>query len=139
MATPVVTPKPNALQTFLNKAAADLQKFINVGINVAVQEQPLLNQILPPQFATAESAATTLIKNVALQTEAKYAALGTTISAPQRDAEVLAITAGALAQILLGIGVTAGETELTALVTGATAFSSLTTTGLTTLTPTPAA
>ena len=68
-----------------------------------------------------------------LTTEAKYQALGATVSYPQKVAEVVAITGAALIQILAGIGVTAGQTELTALVTGATSFSVLPTAGLTTL------
>ena len=44
-----------------------------------------------------------------LTTEAKYQALGTTVSYPQKVAEVVAITGAALIQILAGIGVTAGQ------------------------------
>lgn len=125
--------KPNAFESFLSAAAKDIQKVLNVGINIATAEQPLINQLLPPQFATAEDAATALIKNVMLTTEAKYQALGTSVPYAQKVAEVVAITGAALIQILAGIGVTAGQTELTALVTGATSFSSLPTSGLTTL------
>jgi len=127
-------PTENKLETFLSTAAKDIEKVINVGINVATAEQPLINQILPPQFATAENAATALIKNVMLTTEAKYAALGTSVPYAQKVAEVVAITGVALVQILAGVGVTAGQTELTSLVTGATAFSSLQTSGMTTFT-----
>jgi hypothetical protein len=125
--------KPNAFESFLSAAAKEIQKALNVGINIATAEQPLINQLLPPQFATAENAATALIKNVMLTTEAKYQALGTSVPYAQKVAEVVAITGAALIQILAGIGVTAGQTELTALVTGATSFSALPTTGLTTL------
>jgi hypothetical protein len=125
--------KQNAFESFLSAAAKDIQKVLNVGINLATAEQPLINQLLPPQFATAENAATALIKNVMLTTEAKYQALGASVSYPQKVAEVVAITGAALIQILAGIGVTAGQTELTALVTGATSFSVLPSTGLTTL------
>lgn len=128
----------NSFETFLSTAAKDIEKVLNVGINVATAEQPLINQLLPPQFATAENTATILIKNVMLTTEAKYAALGTNVSYVQKVAEVVAITGGALVQILAGVGVTAGQAELTSLVTGATAFSGLTTSGLTTLTPSTA-
>ena len=140
MATATVTPaapKENAFETFLSKAAADIEKVLNAGINIAVAEQPLINQILPPQFASAENAATALIKNVMLTTEAKYAALGQTIPYGQKVAEVVGITGAALIQILAGIGVTAGESQLTALVTGATAFANLPS-NLTTLSATPA-
>jgi hypothetical protein len=140
MATIPVTAAPvkqNAFESFLSAAAKDIQKVLNVGINLATAEQPLINQLLPPQFATAENAATALIKNVMLTTEAKYQALGTSVSYPQKVAEVVAITGAALIQILAGIGVTAGQTELTALVTGATSFSVLPTTGLTTLNAAP--
>jgi hypothetical protein len=133
-----VTPgKQNAFESFLSAAAKDIQKVLNIGINIATAEQPLINQLLPPQFATAENAATALIKNVMLTTEAKYQALGASVAYPQKVAEVVAITGAALIQILAGIGVTAGQTELTALVTGATSFSSLPTTGLTTLSAAP--
>ncbi len=125
--------KQNGFESFLSTAAKDIEKALNVGINIAIAEQPLINQLLPPQFATAENAATALIKNVMLTTEAKYQALGATVSYPQKVAEVVAITGAALIQILAGIGVTAGQTELTALVTGATSFSVLPTAGLTTL------
>jgi ribosomal protein L24 len=125
--------KQNGFESFLSAAARDIEKVLNVGINIATAEQPLINQLLPPQFATAENAATALIKNVMLTTEAKYQALGATVSYPQKVAEVVAITGTALIQILAGIGVTAGQTELTALVTGATSFSVLPTAGLTTL------
>ncbi|HET9101050.1 MAG TPA: hypothetical protein VFN62_11710 [Acidobacteriaceae bacterium] len=125
--------KQNGFESFLSAAAKDIEKVLNVGVNLAVAEQPLINQLLPPQFATAENAATALIKNVMLATEAKYQALGSTVSYPQKVAEVVAITGAALIQILAGIGVTAGQTELTALVTGATSFSLLPTTGLTKL------
>lgn len=126
-----------SFQTFIASAAKDLEKVLNVGINIAVAEQPLINQLLPPQFATAESAAVSLIKNVMLATEAKYAALGTTVSEAQKIAEVVAITGSALVQILAGIGVTASQATLVTLVTGATAFGGLVTSGLTILTPTP--
>ena len=106
---------------------------MNVGINIATAEQPLINQLLPPQFASAENAATALIKNVMLTTEAKYQAMGSAVPYPQKVAEVVAITGAALIQILAGIGVTAGQTELVALVTGATSFSVLPSAGLTTL------
>jgi hypothetical protein len=142
MATiPVTTAqgKQNAFESFLSAAAKDIQKVLNVGINIATAEQPLINQLLPPQFATAENAATALIKNVMLTTEAKYQALGTSVSYPQKVAEVVAITGAALIQILAGIGVTVGQTELTALVTGATSFSVLPTTGLTALNAVPTA
>lgn len=125
--------KQNGFESFLSAAARDIEKVLNVGINIATAEQPLINQLLPPQFATAENAATALIKNVMLTTEAKYQALGATVSYPQKVAEVVAITGAALIHILAGIGVTAGQTELTALVTGATSFSALSTAGLTTL------
>ena len=125
--------KQNGFESFLSAAARDIEKVLNVGINIATAEQPLINQLLPPQFAAAENAATALIKNVMLTTEAKYQALGATVSYPQKVAEVVAITGAALIQILAGIGVTAGQTELTALVTGATSFSVLPTVGLTTL------
>jgi hypothetical protein len=128
--------KQNAFESFLSAAAKDIEKILNVGVNIATAEQPLINQLLPPQFATAENAATALIKNVMLTTEAKYQALGATLSYPQKVAEVVAITGAALIQILAGIGVTAGQTELTALVTGATSFSILPTAGLTTLSAT---
>jgi hypothetical protein len=131
--------KMNAFESFLSAAAKGIQKVLNVGINLATAEQPLINQLLPPQFATAENAATALIKNVMLTTEAKYQALGASVSYPQKVAEVVAITGAALIQILAGIGVTAGQTELTALVTGATSFSVLPTSGLTTLNATPTA
>jgi hypothetical protein len=130
---PVAASKVNKLETFLSTAAKDVEKVLNVGINVVTAEQPLLNQLLPPQFSTAEGAATALIKNVMLHTEAKYAALGTNVPYAEKVAEVVAITGAALVQILAGIGVTAGQTELASLVTGATAFSSLQTSGLTTL------
>jgi hypothetical protein len=133
-----VTPgKQNTFESFLSVAAKDIQKVLNIGINIATAEQPLINQLLPPQFATAENAATALIKNVMLTTEAKYQALGASVAYPQKVAEVVAITGAALIQILAGIGVTAGQTELTALVTGATSFSSLPTAGLTTLSAAP--
>jgi hypothetical protein len=135
----VAAPTENKFETFLSTAAKDIEKGLNAAINITEAEQPLLNQILPANFATAESAATTLIKNVMLQTEAKYAAIGTTVSYGQKVAEVVAITGGALAQILLSIGVTAGQSELTTLVTGATAFGNLQTSGLTTLTAAPVA
>jgi hypothetical protein len=129
-----VTPaKQNGFESFLSAAAKDIEKVLNIGINIATAEQPLINQLLPPQFATAENAAMALIKNVMLTTEAKYQALGATVSYPQKVAEVVAITGVALIQILAGIGVTAGQTELTALVTGATSFSVLPTAGLTAL------
>jgi hypothetical protein len=133
----VIQGKQNAFESFLSAAAKDIEKILNVGINIATAEQPLINQLLPPQFATAENAATALIKNVMLTTEAKYQALGSTVSYSQKVAEVVAITGAALMQILAGIGVTAGQTELTALVTGATSFSALTTAGLTSLTNMP--
>ncbi len=133
----VTQEKQNGFESFLSAAAKDIEKVFNVGINIATAEQPLINQLLPPQFAGAENAATALIKNVMLTTEAKYQALGSTVSHPQKVAEVVAITGAALIQILAGIGVTAGQTELTALVTGATSFSMLPTTGLTTLTAAP--
>jgi hypothetical protein len=129
----VTSAKQNGFESFLSAAAKDIEKVLNVGINVATSEQPLINQLLPPQFATAENAAMALIKNVMLTTEAKYQALGANVSYPQKVAEVVAITGAALIQILAGIGVTAGQTELTALVTGATSFSVLPTAGLTTL------
>lgn len=129
----VESAKPNGFESFLSAAAKDIQKALNVGINIAVAEQPLINQLLPPQFATAENAATALIKNVMLTTEAKYQALGSNVSYAQKVAEVVTITGAALIQILAGIGVTAGQSELTALVTGATSFSSLPTAGLTVL------
>ncbi|MGO8719330.1 MAG: hypothetical protein ACLQMO_08950 [Acidobacteriaceae bacterium] len=129
----LVPTKPNGFESFLSAAAKDIQKALNVGINIATAEQPLINQLLPPQFAAAEDAATALIKNVMLTTEAKYQALGTSVPYVQKVAEVVAITGAALIQILAGIGVTAGQTELTALVTGVTSFSNLPTTGLTTL------
>lgn len=125
--------KQNGFESFLSAAAKDIEKVLNLGMNIATAEQPLINQLLPPQFATAENAVTALIKNVMLTTEAKYQALGATVSYPQKVAEVVAITGTALIQILAGIGVTAGQTELTALVTGATSFSVLPTAGLTTL------
>lgn len=131
--------KQNAFESFLSAAAKDIQKVLNIGINIATAEQPLINQLLPTQFATAENAATALIKNVMLTTEAKYQALGTSVSYPQKVAEVVAITGAALIQILAGIGVTAGQTELTALVTGATSFSVLPTAGLTALNAAPTA
>lgn len=133
ISTTLAPSKPNAFESFLSAAAKDIQKALNVGINIATAEQPLINQLLPPQFATAENAATALIKNVMLTTEAKYQALGTSVPYAQKVAEVVAITGAALIQILAGIGVTAGQTELTALVTGATSFSALPTAGLTTL------
>lgn len=133
ISTTLAPGKPNAFESFLSAAAKDIQKALNVGINIATAEQPLINQLLPPQFATAENAATALIKNVMLTTEAKYQALGTSVPYAQKVAEVVAITGAALIQILAGIGVTAGQTELTALVTGATSFSALPTAGLTTL------
>jgi hypothetical protein len=129
--------KQNGFESFLSAAARDIEKVLNIGINIATAEQPLINQLLPPQFATAETAATALIKNVMLTTEAKYQALGTTVPYPQKVAEVVAITGAALIQILAGIGVTAGQTELTALVTGATSFSVLPTAGLTALSVAP--
>lgn len=135
----VAAPKENGFETFLSKAATDVEKVINASINVVTAEQPLLNQILPPQYTTAETAATALIKNVMLTVEAKYAAIGTTVSFAQRVAEVVAITAPALVQILAGIGVTAGSSELTTLATGALAFGNLQTTGITTLAATTAA
>ena len=135
----VTQAKQNGFESFLSAAAKDIEKVLNVGINIARAEQPLINQLLPPQFATAENAATALIKNVMLTTEAKYQALGAIVSYPQKVAEVVAITGAALIQILAGIGVTAGQTELTALVTGATSFSVLPTSGLTTLSTTPQA
>jgi len=133
----VTQAKQNGFESFLSAAAKDIEKILNVGINIATAEQPLINQLLPPQFATAENAATALIKNVMLTTEAKYQALGSTVSYPQKVAEVVAITGAALIQILAGIGVTAGQADLTALVTGATSFSVLPTAGLTTLSATP--
>lgn len=135
MATVPVTPETTKqkIESFISTAAKDVVKAINVGINITVAEQPLLNQILPPQYTAAETAATTLIKNVMLSTEAKYAALGTSVSYAQKVAEVVAITAPALIQILAGIGVTAGQSELTTLATGATAFAALQTSGLTSL------
>jgi hypothetical protein len=129
----VTSVKQNGFESFLSAAAKEIEKVLNVGINIASAEQPLINQLLPPQFASAENAATALIKNVMLTTEAKYQALGATVSYPQKVAEVVAITGAALIQILAGIGVTAGQTELTALVSGATTFSVLPTTGLTEL------
>lgn len=125
-------------ETFLSTAAKDTVKVGNVLLNVIVAEQPLLNQVLPPQYTTAETAAVALIKNVALTVEAKYAAISATLPFAQKVAEVVAITAPALVQILAGVGVTAGQSELTTITTGALAFSSLQTSGLTTLTAAPA-
>ena len=71
----VTKAKQNGFESFLSAAAKDIEKVLNVGINLATAEQPLINQLLPPQFATAENAATALIKNVMLTTEAKYQAL----------------------------------------------------------------
>jgi hypothetical protein len=133
----VTQEKQNGFESFLSAAAKDIEKVLNVGINIVSAEQPLINQLLPPQFASAENAATALIKNVMLTTEAKYQALGSTVSYPQKVAEVVAITGAALIQILAGIGVAAGQAELTALVTGATSFSVLPTAGLTTLNAAP--
>lgn len=135
----VAAPTENKFETFLSTAAKDVEKILNAGINIAVAEQPLMNQILPANVSSAEAAAVTLIKNVMLKTEASYAAIGATVSYAQKVAEVVAITSTALVQILAGVGVTAGQSELTTLVTGATAFGNLQTSGLTTLTPTPAA
>jgi hypothetical protein len=137
--TPVVPAKLNGFQTFLSKAATDVVKVINAEINIVTAEQPLLNQILPPAYSAAETAATALIKNVMLQTEAKYAAMGTTVSFEEKVADVVEITAPALIQILAGIGVTAGQSELTTLASGALAFGNLQTSGLTTLAATEAA
>jgi hypothetical protein len=131
----VTSPKENGFETFLSKAASGIEKALNIGINIATAEQPLINQLLPPQFANAENAATALIKNVMLTTEAKYQAIGKAVPYGQKVAEVVAITGAALIQILAGIGVTAGQGELLALVTGATSFSALQTSGLTTLAP----
>jgi hypothetical protein len=141
MSTAAVTPAvtENKFETFLSKAATDIVKVDNAIINVITAEQPLLNQILPPQYATTESAINTLFKNTMLEVEAKYAAINPTATFAQKIADVVAITAPAVIQMLAGIGVTAGQSELTALATGATAFSSLQTSGLATLTATTTA
>lgn len=128
----------NKFETFISTAAKDIVKVDNAIINIVTAEQPMLNQILPPQFATTETAVNTLFKNTMLTVEAKYAAINPDATFSQKVADVVAITAPAAIQLLANIGVSAGQAELTTLVTGATAFGNLPTSGLTTLTASPA-
>lgn len=129
----------NKFETFLTTAAKDVVKFNNALINIVNAEQPLLNQVLPPQYAQVEIAVNTLFKNTMLEVEAGYATINPTATFADKVARVVAITAPAAIQLLASIGVTAGQSELTALATGANSFAALQTSGITTLTPTPSA
>ena len=42
--------KQNGFESFLSAAAKDIEKVLNVGINIATAEQPLINQLLPPSL-----------------------------------------------------------------------------------------
>lgn len=128
----------NKFETFLSTAAKDIVKFNNAVVNIVTAEQPLLNQLLPPQYATTEAAVNALFRNTLLEVEAGYATINPSATFAQKIARVVAITAPAVTQLLLNIGVSAGQAQLTQLATGATAFANLQTTGLTTLTALPA-
>lgn len=128
----------NKFETFLSTAAKDIVKFNNAVVNIVTAEQPLLNQILPPQYAATEAAVNALYRNMLLEVEAGYATINPGLTYAQKIARVVAITAPAVTQMLLNIGVQAGQQQLTQLATGATAFANLQTTGLTTLSALPA-
>lgn len=133
VAAPATPATENKFETFLSTAAKDIVKFNNALVNIVTAEQPLLNQILPPQYASTEAAINTLFRNMLLEVEAGYATINPGMTYAQKIARVVAITAPAVTQMLLNIGVSAGQTQLTQLATGATAFANLQITGLTTL------
>lgn len=126
--------KENKFETFISTAAKDVVKFNNALVNIVTAEQPLLNQILPPQYATTEAAVNELFRNTLLEVEAGYATINPSATYSEKIARVVAITAPAVVQLLANIGVQAGQAQLTTLATGATAFANLQTSGLTTLT-----
>jgi hypothetical protein len=133
--TTVAPVTENKFQSFISKAAADFIKVDNALVNIVTAEQPLLTQLLPPQYASTEAAVNELFRNTLLEVEAGYATINPSASFSTKIARVVAITAPAVVQLLANIGVQASQAQLTSLATGATAFANLQSSGnLTTLT-----
>lgn len=142
MATTSPTPAPapvketagQKFQSILTGIGTFIQKVINAEINIAIAEKPLIDQFLPPQISSAIDTAEEVALNAYLQIEAEEQQIGQS-NAPYalKVAQVVALQGGAIAKILASAGLSAGQSELTALVTGATSFTQIPLANLTTL------
>ena len=133
MATSTV-PQPSKFQSILTGIGKFIQGLVNAEINIAVAEKPLIDKFLPPNVSSAIDTAEQVALSTYLQIEAQEQQIGAE-SAPyaEKVAQVIALQGAGLAKILLSAGLDAGQASLAALVTGATSFTQIPLTSLTTL------
>lgn len=120
MATTTATPETGLqkIESFFDHIGAGIEKFNNAVLNIANEEAPVIEPLLPASAAAALSeflpAATTLLASV----DAKYTALGqSTASWPVKVAEAIAIGGTGLVAILAKGGVTITTGQLPTILT----------------------
>jgi hypothetical protein len=137
MSTPPVV-KQNTFEHILTGIGKFIEKVINVEINVAVAEKPLIDRFLPANVSQAIDAAEQVALTTYLQIEAQEQAIGAS-SAPfaTKVAQVLALQGLGITKILATAGLETTQNALSALVTGATSFTQIGLSNITTLQPVP--
>lgn len=135
--TPTPAPKENKAESILTGIGKFIQGLVNAEINIAVAEKPLIDQFLPANISTAIDTAEQVALSTYLQIEAQEQQIGAASSPyAEKVAQVVALQGAGLAKILLAAGLDAGQASLQALVTGATSFTQIPLTSVTTLQPT---
>ena len=131
MSTTPVTPavKISGLQKFeniLTGIGKFIQDAINVEINVAIAEKPLIDKFLPPTISAAIDTAESVALSTYLQIEAQEQTIGAG-SAPyaQKVAQVLVLQGAAIAKILATAGLSSAQGDLQVLVAGATGWTQI--------------
>ncbi len=99
MATSTVTPVPNKFESFLEKFGHDLENIGNASVNIAVEELPVVDPMLPPALAAELNKVVTFAAQQVAAVDAKYSAIGkSTVPFAVKVAEAVAVGgAGAIA------------------------------------------
>lgn len=129
---PVVPAKVAGFQNFLEKFGTVLEKILNAGDNIALQEEAVITPLLPPTIAAAFVSVVSLVGKQLAASEKAIAATSTTSNTVLRDAQVAAIVGEAAISIFAQEGVTLAAGNVLPLVTAlGTVLSTLKLTGIT--------
>lgn len=120
MTTTTVVPTENKFESFLSKFGADIMKFSNAAVNVAVEELPAIDPLLPASVATTVNEVVSFAAQQVAAVDAKYAAIGnSSASFGVKVAEAVAVGGlGAIAIAAKG-GLTLDTAQLAQFFTGA--------------------
>lgn len=99
MSTPATPAKPNAFESFLTKFGDALKNIGNAATNIAVEELPVIDPLLPPALASEVNAVVGYAAQQVAAADAKYAAIGSSnVPYAVKVAEAVAVGgAGAIA------------------------------------------